>query len=146
MFRLRQLYAAAVAENEAFEEVPPDTLWDLIRESLTDDPIAREARTALGLPRDDSPNERTVMVALLCHYQTYWRQHDGLLYHRMALYVLRGSGARTEVLRRHHINPLAGHIGSRRTLDLVARKYYWPGMSCDIKAYARPFRRASEYA
>jgi hypothetical protein len=50
MFRLWQLYAAAVAEDEAFEEVPPDTLRDLIRESLKEDPIARVARTALGLP------------------------------------------------------------------------------------------------
>jgi hypothetical protein len=65
MFRLQQLYAAAIAEDGAFEEVPLDTLRDLIRESLTEDPIAREARTALGLPRGDSPNERTVTATLL---------------------------------------------------------------------------------
>ncbi len=81
MFCLRQLYAAAVAENEAFEEVPPDTLRDLICECLNKDPIARDARTALGLPRGDSPNERNVTAMLLRHYQTHWRERQGLLYH-----------------------------------------------------------------
>jgi hypothetical protein len=71
MFRLRQLYAAAVADDEAFKEVPPDMLEDLIRESLNEDPIAREARTALGLPRGDSPNEHNVTATLLRHYQTH---------------------------------------------------------------------------
>jgi hypothetical protein len=80
-FRLQQLYAAAVAKDEAFTNVPPDTLWDILRESLMDDPIAQEAKTAQGLPRSHSPNERTVTAMLLCHYQTHWRQHDDLLYH-----------------------------------------------------------------
>jgi hypothetical protein len=137
IFRLRQLYATAVAEDEAFEEVTPDTLRDLIRESLKEDPIAREARTALGLPGGNLPNERNITATLLRHYQMHWRQHDGLLYHRTALYVPGAGGARTEVLCRHHDDPLARHFGSRRTLDLVARKYYWPGMSHDVKAYCK---------
>jgi hypothetical protein len=137
MFRHGQLYAAAVAEDEAFEEVPPDTLRDLIRESLKEVPIAREARTALGLPRGDPPNERNVTATLQRHYQMHLRQHEGLLYHWTALYVPGAGGARTEVLRRHHDDPLARHFGSKRTLDLVARKYYWPGMSRDVKAYCK---------
>ncbi len=57
VFCLQELYVAAVAKDEAFEELPLDTLRDLICESLNEDPIAREARTALGLPRGDSPNK-----------------------------------------------------------------------------------------
>jgi hypothetical protein len=34
MFRLQQLYAAAVAEEKALEEVPLDTLLNLICKSL----------------------------------------------------------------------------------------------------------------
>jgi hypothetical protein len=105
MFRLQQLYAAAVAEDEAFEEVPPDMLRDLIRESLKEDLIAREARTALGLPGDDLPNKRNITATLLCHYQMHRRQHEGLLYHRTALYVLGAGRARTEVLCRHLDDP-----------------------------------------
>ncbi len=137
MFRLRQLYAAAVAEDEAFEEVPLDMLGDLIRESLKEDPIAWEARIALGLPGGDSPNERNVTAMLLRHYQTHWRQHEGLQYHQTDLYIPGAGRARTDVLRRHHDDPLAGHFGSRSTLDLVTRKYYWPGMSRNVKAYCK---------
>jgi hypothetical protein len=53
------------------------------------------------------------------------------------LYVPGGSGARTEVLHQHHNDPLAGPFGLRRTLDLVARKYYWLGLSRNVKAYCK---------
>jgi hypothetical protein len=49
-FRLRQLYAAAVQEDQIFEDVPPDALYDLILEGLAEDHTAKETRTALGLP------------------------------------------------------------------------------------------------
>jgi hypothetical protein len=55
----------------------------------------------------------------------------------MVLYVPGGSRARTEVLHCHHDDPLAGYFWSRCTLDLVARKYYLPGMSRDVKAYCK---------
>jgi hypothetical protein len=55
----------------------------------------------------------------------------------MQLYVPAAGGARTEVLQRHHDDPIAGHFGSKSTLELVARKYYWPGMARKVKAYTR---------
>jgi hypothetical protein len=55
----------------------------------------------------------------------------------MQLYVLAAGGACTEVLRRHHDDPITGHFSSKRTLELVARKYYWPGMEREVKAYTR---------
>jgi hypothetical protein len=51
--------------------------------------------------------------------------------------VLVEGGARREVLRRHHNDLITGHFGARRTLELVARKYYWPSMLRDIKAYTK---------
>jgi hypothetical protein len=80
-FSLRQLYAAAVAKDEAFTDVPLDTLRNRIRESLMDYLISREARTALGLPGSNLPHERTITATLLRHYRTHWRQHNDLLYH-----------------------------------------------------------------
>ena len=29
------------------------------------------------------------------------------------------------------------HLGVNRTLDMVAAKYYWPGLSEDVKDYVR---------
>jgi hypothetical protein len=42
-----------------------------------------------------------------------------------------------EVLCRHHDDPIMGHFGAKRTLELVARKYHWLGMACKVKAYTR---------
>jgi hypothetical protein len=55
----------------------------------------------------------------------------------MQLYVLTAEKSRTEVLRRYHDNPIVGHFGAKRTLELVSRKYYWLGMSHEVKAYSR---------
>ncbi len=41
-----------------------------------------------------------------------------------------------EILQRNHDDPIAGHFAAKRTLELVARKYYWPGMEKDVKWYA----------
>jgi hypothetical protein len=37
----------------------------------------------------------------------------------------------TEVIKANHDLPWAGHYGVRRTLNLIARKYFWLGMSLD---------------
>jgi hypothetical protein len=136
-FRLWQLYAAAFQEDQIFEDVPPDALYDLILEGLAEDHTAKEARTALGLPGGYEAKNHSLPAVLLRQYQSHWKQHDGLLYYRMQLYVPAAGGARTEVLRRHHEYPITGHFGAKRTLELVARKYYWPGMSRKVKAYTQ---------
>lgn len=41
---------------------------------------------------------------------------------------------RTEVISRHHDDPLAGHFGIDKTRELIARKYYWPSLRHDVEA------------
>jgi hypothetical protein len=43
-------------------------------------------------------------------------------------YMPNVGGLRREVMQTNHDLPWAGYYGVRRTLDLVARKYFWPGM------------------
>lgn len=40
-----------------------------------------------------------------------------------------------DVLHIHHDNILAGHFGFKKTLDLIQRRYWWKGMSKDVKQY-----------
>jgi hypothetical protein len=40
-----------------------------------------EARTALGLPGGYLAEEHGVSAMLLHQYESYWQQHDGLLYY-----------------------------------------------------------------
>jgi hypothetical protein len=42
---------------------------------------------------------------------------------------------RHKVLKAYHDSKTAGHPGSLRTLELVGRDYWWPGMSTYVKTY-----------
>ena len=42
---------------------------------------------------------------------------------------------RTELISRHHDDPLAGHFGIDKTRELIAQKYYWPTLRHDVEAY-----------
>ena len=65
-----------------------------------------------------------------------WRfDSKSLLFHGEQVYVLEEEFIRAELLKRHHDNVLAGHFEVERTLELVGRKYYWTGMSQDVKDY-----------
>ena len=44
---------------------------------------------------------------------------------------------RTELISRHHDDPLAGHFGIVKTHELIARKYYWPTLCHDVEDYVK---------
>ena len=44
---------------------------------------------------------------------------------------------RSEVISRHHNDPLAGHFGIDKTSELIGRKYYWPSLRRDVESYVR---------
>jgi hypothetical protein len=82
-FYLKQLYGATYQEDEIFEDVPLDTLAGLIVEGQADLHTAKEACTALGLPRSYLAKEHSVIAMLLSQYQSQLQQHNGLLYYHM---------------------------------------------------------------
>ncbi|KAL1982820.1 hypothetical protein VTN96DRAFT_880 [Rasamsonia emersonii] len=62
-----------------------------------------------------------------------WEARNGLLFYHDRFYVPKD--VRMEVFRRLHNAPLAGHMGQKRTLELIQRKYYWPRMKKDVEEY-----------
>jgi len=44
---------------------------------------------------------------------------------------------RVTVLEICHDNPLAGHFGQKRTIELVQRQFAWPGLSTFVKEYVK---------
>ena len=44
---------------------------------------------------------------------------------------------RAEVVKLHHDDPLAGHFGVDKTLELIRRAYYWGGLEDDVRDYIR---------
>ena len=51
-----------------------------------------------------------------------WEDSDEILHHQGLRYV--PEILRTELISRHHDDPLASHFGIKKTQELVARKYY----------------------
>ncbi|KAF8759701.1 hypothetical protein RHS01_02244 [Rhizoctonia solani] len=60
-----------------------------------------------------------------------YEMEAGLLFYQGRIVVPDVGTLRTDLLRIFHNSPLAGHPGRQRTLELVSRNYYWPGIRAD---------------
>jgi RNase H-like domain found in reverse transcriptase/Reverse transcriptase (RNA-dependent DNA polymerase)/Integrase zinc binding domain/Chromo (CHRromatin Organisation MOdifier) domain/Integrase core domain len=64
-----------------------------------------------------------------------WSWQDGLLLHDNLVYIPHDDAVRVELVSQHHDAPLAGHYGETKTLELLSRNYYFPGMQSYVKDY-----------
>ena len=64
-----------------------------------------------------------------------WSEIEGVLHYDGKPYIL--EILRTDLLERNHDDPLAGHFGVEKTLELLTRKYYWPKMRADVEKYVQ---------
>ena len=62
-----------------------------------------------------------------------WNPAHSFILHNTKIYV--PESLRTQVLNQHHDTPTAGHPGITRTVDLVSRKFSWPGLRATVKDY-----------
>ncbi|KAI3377106.1 hypothetical protein L3Q82_000303 [Scortum barcoo] len=46
-------------------------------------------------------------------------------------------GLREQVLQLGHSIPWAGHLGTKKTLDRIASRFYWPGLSTQVQEYCQ---------
>jgi transposase InsO family protein len=64
-----------------------------------------------------------------------WVEEQGLILFRGKVYVPRDVELRTEIIRLHHNTSISGHPGRWKTLELVMRNYWWPGISKFVLQY-----------
>ncbi|KAF4627116.1 hypothetical protein G7Y89_g11043 [Cudoniella acicularis] len=64
-----------------------------------------------------------------------WTFQEDLLRWNGRIYIPDDPALRAEVMRLHHDDPLAGHYGVEKTMDLLRRNYYWEFM----EEYARKY-------
>ena len=69
--------------------------------------------------------------------KTWELNATGLLRYRGAIYILADPSLRDELLKANHNNPLGGHFGVGKTLELLRRKYFWQSIRKDIRKYVR---------
>ena len=71
----------------------------------------------------------------LKHFTDQLTLSDGIYYKGHAIAVPNDPTIFAAIMSLLHDAPLAGHIGGRRTLSLVKRQYWWPGMRTYILDY-----------
>ena len=91
-------------------------------------------RIRAGL-RSDATACRLEQVVIMGETRRFWVS-DGLLYTKgKRLFVPKYEGLRKELLPEFHDTLWAGHPGQRRTVALLSRHYYWPGLDADVEEY-----------
>ncbi|MGH2639958.1 MAG: reverse transcriptase domain-containing protein, partial [Rhabdochlamydiaceae bacterium] len=68
-------------------------------------------------------------------YQTHFTVKNEMIYCGQQLYIPPDKQIRAELLLEAHDAPTSGHVGTAKTVELLARTYYWPNLAIDVKAY-----------
>jgi transposase InsO family protein len=92
----------------------------LRRKALTKDDRVNPNPDELANPNpDDRANPYTI--------------EDGVLYYKHRLVV--PQSMRETVLKAEHDSKVAGHWGAGKTVEIVSRNFYWPGMEAQVRQY-----------
>ena len=76
-----------------------------------------------------------------------YEEHDGILYRNFKpnigeetasiLQLVLPKQYRRKVLEVAHDIPLAGHLGRKKTLNRILQRFFWPGITHDVRQYCR---------
>ena len=64
-----------------------------------------------------------------------WKIEGDLVLKEGKVYMLKDEELRVEIIQLHHDVPAAGHGGRWKTVELVTRNYWWPGVMRDVGKY-----------
>ncbi|QRV84964.1 Retrotransposable element Tf2 protein [Ceratobasidium sp. AG-Ba] len=99
----------------------------MIRESLSDD----ESLTTLI---KSTKKKEDLPPSIKKQYDKYEWKED-LLWYEGQIVIPENKEIRLAILEMHHDNPIAGHQGQARTLELISRRYYWPAMKQQVNRF-----------
>lgn len=79
--------------------------------------------------------DEIVVKELASKNKDWVERDDGVVEWKSRIYVPKHRLLRQDLLMMYHDAPLAGHPGQHKTLELITRDYWWPGISRDVKKY-----------
>src|SRR5579863_9720378 len=65
-----------------------------------------------------------------------WNYENGLILYKGLVYVPNNNALKQRITKQFH-NGLMGHPGQWKTLELISRDYWWPGITEFVKAYIK---------
>jgi hypothetical protein len=69
------------------------------------------------------------------YLQFFFADAQGTVLYNERMYVPAVDWIKVDILREHHDAKTAGHLGQDKTLELLARNYYWPWIRQFINEY-----------
>jgi transposase InsO family protein len=121
--------ACAATQSETAYDPPSSSLVLLLRVCQSHDEEGKKRRLAM---RENA--ERGDRAGAT---EAWSEDSEGLLRYNGRAYVPAEESVRKELLRRHHDDGMAGHLGVKKTQGLLERKFYWPGLPLDVKRYVK---------
>jgi len=61
------------------------------------------------------------------------------MYKEGKVYVPKDEKLRAEIIRLHHDTPIGGHGEQWKTVELVTRNFWWPGITKEVKRYVEGY-------
>lgn len=107
-----------------------EELLERVPQLLQADAFAQRIRQGLAKPEEFTRRRGEKKGEL-----AKWESRGDYLYRENKLYVPDSLELRLAILAKLHDDPFAGHFASRRTNELVSRRFYWPRMAVFIEEY-----------
>ncbi|SLM36152.1 Ribonuclease H-like domain [Lasallia pustulata] len=125
----RKQASEAVSHEGPYEEVST-SLIDSLPEFLWIDPLAKHMLEQITA-REANPG--------MSDAHPLWSHRDDLLYFDSVLYIPYTESLRLGIIKKHHDEPLTGHLATEKTFALICAKYYWPDIRKQIQEYCNSY-------
>jgi len=107
------------------------TLEELFQQAYEEDPLPNDVLHQL---REGKTRSKQLSLA-----ECSTDANTTRLLYRNRFYVLNHMPLKLRLIQDFHETPAAGHSGRSKTLELLARQYYWPKMHKDVDQFLRNF-------
>jgi hypothetical protein len=127
-----KLHGTMIATQSTQIELEEDKgLKQAILDALPRDPMIGEYLDHLRDPVMERDEEATRLL------EPFAMEADGLVTRNGLIYVPTENDIKLQILQGSHDGKAAGHLGQEKTMELITREYYWPGMRRFINEYIR---------
>jgi hypothetical protein len=114
------------------DTTPSMSIVELIRDAQELDPQCRRMIGRLHDRARYGPSLALVPQSLLQHYSVV---EGGPLLYAGRILVPKQESIRDQLLQTYHDCPTGGHWGRDKTLELIRRRFTWPGIAEDVRQY-----------
>src|SRR6266516_2204659 len=133
---MSRIAVAAATRGRTAYDLPGEALLELVLRAQQADEFVRKKESGASSSKSKESTGRPERSENSRVKGVEWRfDQSGLLRRHNSVFVPALPALRNEILEMVHDDPLSGHFGVQKTLELLARCWWWPGMKKSVKEY-----------